>query len=315
MNANRPPSFRPTVESLESRQLMAANITAGFADGVLSIEGTDGADAIVVRNNYDEVSVDGVTGTVPASLVKAIVIESLGGNDIVRVSGGNYPLNALALVDAGAGNDVVFGGNADNAMDGGDGDDVLLGSIALDLIFGGAGNDTILGLAGDDVLFGQAGSDTIYGADGHDILFGNDGADWLYGGNGVDILHGGAGADALLGEAGNDFLFFDLADVTLHFNRLNVGQSGAIETTAGTALYYNGTDAQLADALNKQMAYRISVTAETTATATSIQGLATSPTSATAFQSIKKLFWTDQLDSNLSGTFDYQNPTSFWMAR
>jgi len=56
------------------------------------------------------------------------------------------------LVNAGAGNDVVFGSAAG---------DTLIGDLGDDLIYGRGGNDRIQGNAGRDSLFGDAGADVI----------------------------------------------------------------------------------------------------------------------------------------------------------
>ncbi|WP_421877886.1 cadherin domain-containing protein [Pacificispira sp.] len=56
------------------------------------------------------------------------------------------------LMDAGGGDDTVFGG---------DGADTLLGQAGNDTLDGGDGDDTLIGAAGDDVLIGGAGTDTV----------------------------------------------------------------------------------------------------------------------------------------------------------
>ena len=80
------------------------------------------------------------------------------------------------------------------------------GSNGFDFVQAGAGNDSIYGRGGGDDLSGQDGNDYLFGEAGDDILNGNDGADLLYGGTDTDALYGGAGSDTLYGEAGLDFL-------------------------------------------------------------------------------------------------------------
>jgi Ca2+-binding RTX toxin-like protein len=80
-------------------------------------------------------------------------------------------------IDAGAGNDTVYGGN---------------------------GNDTVWGDSGDDLLFGGAGNDLMYGGADNDLLDGGRGDDTLWGGDGNDHLIGGLGVDNLIGGAGRD---------------------------------------------------------------------------------------------------------------
>lgn len=80
------------------------------------------------------------------------------------------------------------------------------GTGKADTIDAGAGNDDIWGYGGSDTLRGGAGRDEIRGGDGKDMLYGGDGHDELEGGNGNDRLHGQAGNDDLEGGAGNDWL-------------------------------------------------------------------------------------------------------------
>jgi len=70
-----------------------------------------------------------------------------------------------------------------------------------DIVFGGTGNDILRGDAGDDLLYGGAGNDTLNGGVGNDILLGGEGNDVLYGGVGDDIMSGGDGADKFFLEA------------------------------------------------------------------------------------------------------------------
>ncbi|WP_211251218.1 VCBS domain-containing protein [Deefgea rivuli] len=65
------------------------------------------------------------------------------------------------LVNAGSGNDTVFGENGSDSLYGNTGNDKLFGGAGLDALRGGAGNDLLVGGAGDDILRGDAGSDTF----------------------------------------------------------------------------------------------------------------------------------------------------------
>lgn len=72
----------------------------------------------------------------------------------------------------------------------------------------GAGNDRVYGSNGDDTILGDAGNDRLYGMDGADDLSGGAGNDLLYGGSGNDELSGGAGNDRMEGGSGDDLFTF-----------------------------------------------------------------------------------------------------------
>src|SRR5687768_15601272 len=88
------------LEGLESRQLMAANLTATLntGDKILRIEGTTGNDSIVVRNQGGQVSVNGITiqvnnngdlsnnSSVDRTLVSRVEVKALNGHDIVTMN-------------------------------------------------------------------------------------------------------------------------------------------------------------------------------------------------------------------------------------
>ncbi len=75
-----------------------------------------------------------------------------------------------------------------NYVDAGAGDDT---------VYGGYGNDTLIGGTGDDTLYGSYGNDTLVGGAGNDKLYGGDGDDVLQGGAGTNVLDGGLGTDTV----------------------------------------------------------------------------------------------------------------------
>ena len=101
------------------------------------------------------------------------VKEVTGGadNDIVfdlTTTGGN-------VLDAKAGNDIVWGSISRDTIIGGDGADMLFGNAGNDWLDGGAGNDTVRGGAGNDTIVYAAGNDTLMGEGGSDwLVFNND---------------------------------------------------------------------------------------------------------------------------------------------
>jgi uncharacterized delta-60 repeat protein len=75
------------------------------------------------------------------------------GNDAISVVGG---VRTPALLDGGAGNDVLFGGGGDDVLVGGEGRDVLFGLQGRDTLVGGAGIDLLLGGRGATLIQGDA---------------------------------------------------------------------------------------------------------------------------------------------------------------
>jgi len=159
-------------------------------------------------------------------------IDGNGGNDIIAGTGSSDTLNFLgtelagiALIDGGAGNDVIVGsaandvivgGTGSDNLIGGDGDDTFLMSgtdAGYDRFDGGAGYDVIRGSTGDDVIrmynFRLAATvEKIDGGGGNDILAGTGSSDTLdFSATelvGIALIDGGAGNDAVMGSAGND---------------------------------------------------------------------------------------------------------------
>lgn len=138
------------------------------------------------------------------------------------------------ILDAGAGNDFVFGGAGNDYLIGGEGDDRLRGGQGNDLLAGGEGNDTLSGDLGRDTLDGGSGTDTadfsgsseavvvnlangtlnvtdllisienFAGSSFDDRLTGDARGNVFWGGAGHDVLSGHAGGDTLDGGQGND---------------------------------------------------------------------------------------------------------------
>src|SRR5947207_2641189 len=98
MQNGRRLSFRPAVETLEDRSLMAAHLTATLAGGVLRIDGTSADDVIAVRENSGRISVDHVPIHICGSGDDTIVSQSTSddidggyGRDTANVTAGRSP--------------------------------------------------------------------------------------------------------------------------------------------------------------------------------------------------------------------------------
>ncbi|MFV1873328.1 MAG: Ig-like domain-containing protein [Oleiphilus sp.] len=108
-------------------------------------------------------------------------------------------------------NVLIGHGGVDN-IDGRAGNDKIYGWDADDELTGGAGEDDLFGGYGEDILDGGADKDNLYGDQGDDTLIGGQGNDNLYGGFGEDTLIGGAGNDLLFGGEGSDTYYFEVGD-------------------------------------------------------------------------------------------------------
>lgn len=220
MDSNSTSSFQPTVEGLEDRNLLAAQLTASLSNGLLRIEGTDADDSIVVRQIHDRISIDHVqidqsdqspTDSVAASEVDRFEIRGLGGDDKIWLNSGDVsgqdPLMQKVTVWAGTGNDQVWGNN---------GESILYGQAGHDILFGGGGNDLLSGSSGQDYLKGGSGDDELLGGSGDDVIYGGTGDDHLEGGRGTNALYGNDGIDALFSMSSSDRIDGGHNDDTLH---------------------------------------------------------------------------------------------------
>jgi len=111
---------------------------------------------LTIRDSGDVLRLDN-WGAQAAAAHSGIQVQFDGGGGLTAAD-----LIALSLAPTEA-NDILAGGNADEAIFGGTGNDNL---------GGGAGADTLIGGVGDDRLFGQEGADTyVFGVgDGNDTL-------------------------------------------------------------------------------------------------------------------------------------------------
>lgn len=139
-------------------------------------------------------------------------------------------------VNAGRGNDTIYGSFHSDVIRGEAGNDVIMGDSHLgsrvdppagepggNTLYGGMGNDTLYGNSGNDLLFGGAGNDQLV-AGGNSGLRGGAGDDTIFlGGGGSVRAYGGDGADTFRfgghGKLAKATLFdFDVAEDVLAFN-------------------------------------------------------------------------------------------------
>ena len=154
--------------------------------------------------------------------------------EITNTSNSSYDFSAQReslTIKGGVGDDIITGGQGFDKLYGGDGDDTLVARDNDALIDGGAGDDIVQFAAAvsarnlsDFDLVGietvaitskgnarydfsvQTESLEIDGGTGKDTIIGGIASDSITGGGGADSLSGGAGNDTITGGVGNDTL-------------------------------------------------------------------------------------------------------------
>ncbi len=137
----------------------------------------------------------------PSGDIEQLGIQGLGGNDRLEVLTG--PLAGKNLVlDGGAGNDTLQGGQGRDILYGGPGDDKLFGGDNDDVLYGDEGRDELDGGAGVDLVYAGPGGDTVLGGAGREVIRGGPDADILVAGTGFygSIITGGNGDDVIIGS-------------------------------------------------------------------------------------------------------------------
>lgn len=203
----------------------------GIVGDTLYVIGTDGDDHVTVNQAGSVYRVHAnFLGSVsfrdvPITGVSRIVVQVCDGNDHVSISGG---ITLPALIDGGAGDDQLNGGNGSNIILGGEGDDMVVGGSSRDLLIGGRGADRIVGNSSDDLLISgttafdsdNAALTTIMSEWNSERTFANRVANIrgtgtgtrLNGSNflrlGLEVFDDGA-VDKLTGSAGSDFFLYN----------------------------------------------------------------------------------------------------------
>ncbi|MFO1034378.1 MAG: calcium-binding protein [Hyphomicrobiales bacterium] len=166
-------------------------------------------------------------------------IENLVGSAYNDVLTGDALANRI---DAGKGDDVVFGSGGGDTILGGDGTDLVdysnsTAAVTVSLVTGaGAGGfaqgdmlsgiENLTGSKYNDVLTGDDAANVLSGGAGNDMLSGGAGADTLNGGDGNDVLTGGLGADALNGGDGIDTIDYSASSAAVTVDLMRAILSG-----------------------------------------------------------------------------------------
>ncbi|WP_348946623.1 Ig-like domain-containing protein [Chitinibacter sp. FCG-7] len=134
------------------------HVEAGAGNDLIYMGETQSANNSVLEGT----TADFLTGARKDFLMNADgTLSTVANNDKMVQSIVNQMQPVTDLVNAGAGDDTVFGENGSDALYGGAGNDKLFGGAGLDILRGGAGNDLLVGGAGNDLLRGDAGADVF----------------------------------------------------------------------------------------------------------------------------------------------------------
>jgi uncharacterized protein YkwD len=136
------PRARLGVETLEVRDCPAY---ASLYNGVLTVQGTEGNDKILISRSGDQIAAAGQWFAVGS--IGLLVVSAGSGNDAIRDDSG-----LSAVIYAGAGNDRIIGGRGHDTIYGSQGDDTIFGKRGRDLIWGGSGTDRIDGGLGENSI-------------------------------------------------------------------------------------------------------------------------------------------------------------------
>jgi Ca2+-binding RTX toxin-like protein len=140
-----------TVNDLSKTDVKNVNIhlaaSGGGGDGqedTIVINATNGGDTITVANINGVVTISGLAAQVTISGFEAtdhIVVNGLGGNDVINASGLGTAMQFTA--NGGSGADILIGSAGNDTLSGGAGDDSLIGGGGVDVLDGGPGNNVV----------------------------------------------------------------------------------------------------------------------------------------------------------------------------
>jgi Ca2+-binding RTX toxin-like protein len=176
--------------------------------GIATLIGGAGNDTFVVNSASDVVQ---DTSTTTSNAIQSSVSYSLATNvDTLSLTGtaaltGTGNTDAMNVLTANSGSDVLIGTAFNNTLNGGAGRDLIDAGPGTNVIYAGSGGTTsqpteVFGNAAGTNIATQS---TIYGGSGPEYLFGGPGSDVIYAGTGVDSVYSGYGFDTLVGASGD----------------------------------------------------------------------------------------------------------------
>lgn len=169
-----------------------------------------------------------------------------GGNsaDTINAGSGDDVIRSYAgndVIIVGAGDNTIWAGNGDDSVTTLGGNDIIHAGSGTNVIDAGDGANSIDAGSGDDTITGGSGNDTISAGDGANIVVTGTGANTVTGGGGADTIIGGAGADSIDAGAGDDIVYGGAGNN-------NAANNGIVDGGAGTDwLTFNGAPATVTD--------------------------------------------------------------------
>jgi hypothetical protein len=143
---------RPSVEQLESRDLLAGNVTAAVVGHVLLIQSSSRGDHVTVLQAGGNIVVEGtptVTSTPGTTQTIGGITTDTGVQSITPAVIGTFSAGGIKLISI-----VATGGKDRIEVD---------GSVAVkNVVIQGGGQDTVYGVAGRDLLTGNLSNDDVH---------------------------------------------------------------------------------------------------------------------------------------------------------
>jgi Ca2+-binding RTX toxin-like protein len=201
------PGYSGSGETVSIRGMRQSQDVFNGGDGIDTLVGTGGADAILLD---DTVSPDRQSGPRLSSIE---IINAGGGDDVVDLTSRRYSYGDVT-VDGGSGNDVIWSSKGNDTLLGGSGDDRTDGGAGKDYLYGGSGNDTLYGGWMEDILQGGSGNDYLQDVSpsASSVLDGGSGNDVLEDRGGKTLFIGGRDDDEIRLGGGRDIIAYNRGD-------------------------------------------------------------------------------------------------------
>ncbi|MGP4110271.1 calcium-binding protein [Streptomyces sp. 4N509B] len=160
---------------------------------VMHLGGGDDSGALFLVGDVSEIhggaGNDSLAGGTVTTLYGDEGEDSLNGGGVAWGGDDDDTLRPSREAHGEAGNDTILA-NPDYT-----GVQHIVGGLGHDYVEAGPGDDVIYGNSGEDEVYGGIGNDWISGGPDADTLYGNSGDDYIRGGDGDDFISGGPGTN------------------------------------------------------------------------------------------------------------------------